>query len=75
MSYIAQHRVVLEARHYITLATTRTYWFNFYESKLRDFINLYEEEFCVVINGSEDSNDAYILPFGKFKEFFFHTIS
>jgi hypothetical protein len=70
MSYISQHRTSLEDRHYITDAFVRTHWYNFYETKLRDFVGSYGYEFCLVINGSPDFDDAYILPFKDFKNFF-----
>jgi hypothetical protein len=70
MPYIENHRATLEQRHYITLARTTTNWFNFYESRLRDYIHKYGSEFCLVIDCSTKIDDAYILPFGDFKDFF-----
>jgi hypothetical protein len=48
MSYITKNRLGLEQRHYITDATVKTMWFNFYEGKLRDFIANYGFDFCLV---------------------------
>ena len=70
MSYITKNRLSLEQRHYITDATVQTMWFNFYEGKLRDFIANYGRDFCLVINGSTVFDDAFILPFRDFKDFF-----
>jgi hypothetical protein len=70
MSYISDHRLSLEMRHYITDATTQTMWFNYSECKLREFIGSFGHDFCLVINGSRQFNDAFIFPFKDFKDFF-----
>lgn len=70
MSYISDHRSRLERRHYITDATTETKWFNYYEGRLREFIGSFGHDFCLVINGSRQFNNAFILPFKDFKDFF-----
>jgi len=70
MPYIANHRESLERRHYVTQATSATNWFNFYEGKLRDYIDQYGLDFCLVIDCSTKVDDAYVLPFGEFKDFF-----
>jgi hypothetical protein len=67
MSYITHHRVRLEHRHYITNATAM--WFNFYDGKLKKYIS-YGDDFCLVVNCSRRSNDAFILPFKNFIDFF-----
>jgi hypothetical protein len=69
-SYITHHRARLEQRHYITDATTQTMFFNFYEGRFRDFIGPYGDDFCLVINGSAQFDDAFILPFKDFRAFF-----
>jgi len=69
-SYITYHRARLEQRHYITDATTKTMFFNFYESRFTDYISNYGYEFCLVINGSSKCNDAFIMPFQDFRDFF-----
>jgi hypothetical protein len=57
-------------RHYITNATTPEMFFNFHEGKLRDFIANFGYDFCLVINGSTVFDDAFILPFKDFNDFF-----
>lgn len=69
-SYITHHRARLEQRHYVTDATTKTMFFNFYESRLRDYISSFGHDFCLVINGSPKFEDAFILPFKDFRDFF-----
>ena len=49
-------------------------WFNFYEGKLRDFISNYGEKFCLVINSSTQFDDAFILPFKDWEDFFSHDL-
>ncbi|HXC35960.1 MAG TPA: hypothetical protein VNV43_08805, partial [Candidatus Acidoferrales bacterium] len=69
-SYITQQRARLERRHYVTDAGTLSMWFNFHDGKLQEFIGAYGEDFCLVINGSARFDDAFILPFKDFKDFF-----
>jgi hypothetical protein len=70
MSYITHYKLRLERRHYITDATTKTIWFNFSKYKLNEFISTYGSEFCMIINGSTEFDDAFILPFTDFRDFF-----
>jgi len=72
MSYITDNRLSLEDRHYVTDATSRTHFYNFWEGKLREYIHRYRDDFCLVINGSAIEDDAYVLPFKDFKDFFSH---
>jgi hypothetical protein len=69
-SYITHHKETLRERHYITDATTDTMFFNFWEGKLRDYIDLFGRDFCLVINGSDALDDAFILPYKDFMGFF-----
>jgi len=45
-------------------------WFNFYQAKLREFIQDHGSNFCLVINGSSKNDDAFILPYKAVKSFF-----
>ncbi len=69
-SYITNHRAALEQRHYVTTANTKTMFFNFYSHIVWDFTDKYRDDFCFVINGSAVSDDAYILPYKDFRDFF-----
>jgi hypothetical protein len=69
-SYIANNRRALSRRHYIRKATTDTYWFDFTESKVHDYITQFGERFCLVVFGSESHDDAYIMPFSRVKRIF-----
>ena len=70
MAYITEHKARLERRHYITNARTDTRWFNFSKGKLEEFISTYGLDFSLIINGSTTKDDAYILPFKDFRDFF-----
>jgi hypothetical protein len=70
ISYITRHRERLGHRHYVVDATTGTKFFNFYESRFRKFIDAYGDDFCLVINGSTTFDDAFILPYKDFRDFF-----
>ena len=67
-SYIITHRLRLSRRHYITNATQM--WFNFYASKLNTYTRNFGDDFCLVINCSRRCDDAFILPFANFRDFF-----
>jgi len=70
MSYIAAHRAKLGKRHYITKATSGTHWYNFFAGRLDEYRQTYGDEFCLVINCSDDQDTAYVLPFKEVKEMF-----
>jgi hypothetical protein len=70
MSYITNHRVRLEHRHYVTTAQTGTHWFNFYAKKLRDYRREYADDFCLVINCSDVQDQAYILRYAEVEDCF-----
>jgi len=67
-SYITTHRLKLARRHYVTTASRM--WFNFYPHKLRTYVTDYGDDFCLVINCSRQCDDAFILPFHDFRDFF-----
>jgi hypothetical protein len=71
ISFISQNSPALKRRNYVQKATSRTqYWFNFYSKKLKKLVQRYDENICLVLNGSDESDDAYVLPFKSFKDFF-----
>ena len=74
MPYITNYRDTLGQRHYITRAESEKNWFNFHEGKLRDFIDLYDHAFCLVIDCSSQPDSAYILPYEEFKDLFTHDL-
>jgi len=69
-NYIADHRDELSVRHYIRKAGTEFYWFDFSYNKFREYQEQFGIDFCLVIYGSEDEDDAYIMPYKDLQEFF-----
>src|SRR5437016_3579449 len=70
-SFITQNAPALKRANYVQKAASNTqYWFNFYRKKLSKLVQRHGEEICLVLNGSEESDDAYVLPFKSFKDFF-----
>ncbi len=72
-SYIGDNRSVLEERHYVRKAGTNTYWFDFRNHRVEAYRRQHGDEFCLVIYGSDDYDDAYIMPFAKVKGIFSTT--
>ena len=69
--FITENELVLKRRNYIQKAASQTqYWFNFYRKKLKRLVQRNGEDICLVLNGPDEIDDAYVLPFEKFKDFF-----
>jgi 5-methylcytosine-specific restriction endonuclease McrA len=64
-NYIAENRDTLSERHYIRKASAENYWFDFYFNRLESYKERFGVNFCMVIFGSEEINDAYIMPYGQ----------
>lgn len=62
-NYVADNRNELSDRHYVRRANAGDYWFDFYGSKLASYRRQFGDDFCMVIFGREDVDDAYIMPF------------
>ena len=63
MPVIEEHSAKLRRRHYLRNATAPNRWFDFTSGKVADFAKRYGEDFCLIINGSHDRDDAYVIPF------------
>jgi len=72
-SYLIDNLRSLKDQHYIRKATSYNYWFDFNINKLRRYQNKLGESFCLVINGSVEENNAYVMPFNEVKELFKDT--
>lgn len=57
-------------RHYVRVATASNYWVDFSKGKLEKYRRMYGDNFCLVINGPKDRDDAYVLPFHVVQPFF-----
>ena len=62
-SQIALHRSRIQRRHYVRNATADNHWFDFAYAKLERYRSRFGDDFCLVVNGSDARDDAYILPF------------
>lgn len=69
-SLIAENQDTLSQRHYIRNARTRTYWFDFTAGQVESYRRRYGNDFCLVLNGSDEVDDAYILPYAEVSAFF-----
>ena len=69
-SFIMQNLSELQDRHYIRMARSHNYWVDFAANKLRSYEQRYGNNFCLVINRSDDSEDAYIIPAGIIRKIF-----
>jgi 5-methylcytosine-specific restriction endonuclease McrA len=72
-SYIVDNLPELKDRHYIRTATSHNYWFDFAKNKLRIYQQQFGDSFCLIVNGSTNINNAYVMPFDEVKELFKET--
>jgi hypothetical protein len=70
MSYVTLNRIRLQYRHYLTNARTSTYFHNFHVSEMNRKRSLFLEHFCLIINGADDEDDAYVIPYLIAKPYF-----
>lgn len=57
-------------RHYVRKATAGNHWFDFMASKVADYCSRFGGSFCLVVNGSETVDDAYIIPWAVARDIF-----
>jgi hypothetical protein len=69
-SFIKQNLRDLKSRHYIRKATSHNYWVDFASGKLLEYEAKYDRDFCLVVNHSETSNDAYVIPVSVARQLF-----
>ena len=69
-SRISANRRLLARRHYVRKATAANHWFDFTASRLEQYRRHYGDDFCLVINGSTDADDAYVIPFSQARRAF-----
>lgn len=69
--YIFDNRDDLEKYHYIRKADRSTeYWFSFAKRKLDAYKEQYNDQFCLILIGSEVEDDFYILPYSEVGKIF-----
>jgi Endonuclease NucS C-terminal domain len=57
-------------RHYVRKATAENHWFDFMSSRVRDYRARFGDQFCLVVNGSDTREDAYIIPYTVARDVF-----
>ena len=62
-SFISENETQLSKQHYIRKAKSNTKWFDFSKGKLNQRKRQFNGDFCLVVNCSEVSDDAYVLPY------------
>ena len=63
MPKVNDNATVLRKRHYLRNATASNRWFDFASSKVDSYKKRYGDDFCLIVNGAHDYNDAFVLPF------------
>ena len=69
-SLISINRQQLKGKHYIRLATSFCYWFDFTSGRMQSYVRRHGDNFCIVINGSEDNDDTFIIPYKDARKVF-----
>ncbi len=73
-SYVVENRSALSQNHYIRKANAIGYWFDFTLNKLNRYRRKFDDNFCLILFGSETGDDAYIIPFTKAKGLFIEQL-
>ena len=63
MTFLDAHRADLAHRHYVRNARSWNSWFDLSQSRIHDFQKRYGDDFCIVLNGSDDQDDLYVIPY------------
>jgi hypothetical protein len=69
-TYLKSNKNKLTSRHYLRKATASNHWFDFASNKVSQFIKRFGDDFCLIVNGSDIFDDAYILPYRSVKSYF-----
>jgi len=70
MAHLSERYATLSKRHYIRKASAWNYWFDFASSKVEWYRRRYGDNWCLVINGSDTRDQAYVLPFKMLGAYF-----
>ena len=70
MATVYQNLSALQARHYLRHATAPNRWFEFANAKVKKYQKRYGDDFWLIVNGSHERDDAYVLPFAVAREVF-----
>ena len=69
-SYVFDNRDDLSEYHYILKAASGDYWFAARPSKINEYNAKFGDNFCIVLYGSDEIDDCYVLPFIYIKNLF-----
>lgn len=69
-SFIFDNRDDLSEYHYILKAASGDYWFAARPSKINEYNAKFGGNFCIVLYGSDEIDDCYVLPFSYIKNLF-----
>ena len=61
MTFIDAHHAELSRRHYVRSARSR--WFDLSQSRIQEFHNRFDDDFCIVLNRSDNKDDLYVIPY------------
>ena len=70
MPQVDDNAAALRKRHYLRNATASNRWFDFTSSKVNAYKKRYGDDFCLIVNGAHDYDDAFILPFSFARQAF-----
>jgi 5-methylcytosine-specific restriction endonuclease McrA len=66
-NFIIENFAELEKRHYIRKAGAQDYWLDFRATRIDNYHSLYGDCFCLIVYGSQEQDDAYIIPYAEIK--------
>lgn len=69
-SIIESLRDSLSAKHYVRKASTENYWFDFSVNQMAKYVETTRETFCLVVNGSTEEDNCYIVPYKAASQLF-----
>jgi 5-methylcytosine-specific restriction endonuclease McrA len=63
-------RELLKENHYVRLASSDNFWFDFRKNVLAKYRKTRQDNFCLIITNSENFSDSYVLPYSLVKSLF-----
>ncbi|MBM3356610.1 MAG: hypothetical protein FJY54_02655 [Betaproteobacteria bacterium] len=63
MTFLAAHHAELSRRHYVRNARSWNSWFDLSQSRIEGFRDRFGDDFCIILNGSDDADDLYVIPY------------
>lgn len=65
-----QNKHKLEINNYVRLARGKNYWFDFSLNKMKNYENQFGDKFHLIIYGSSNDRDYYLIPYSDVKKVF-----